>query len=64
MKRIICWTLCLMFLVAAMSAAELAVGDMAPNFKLRGTDGVTYQLNDLKGKAVVIAWFPKAFTGG
>jgi thioredoxin-dependent peroxiredoxin len=44
---------------------ELKVGDMAPNFKLQGSDGKTYSLADFKGKsAVVLAWFPKAFTGG
>ena len=46
-------------------AAEVKVGDEAPNFKLQGSDGKTYSLSDFKGKkAVVIAWFPKAFTGG
>ena len=45
--------------------AELKVGDPAPNFKLQATDGKTYQLSDFKGKeAVVLAWFPKAFTQG
>jgi peroxiredoxin Q/BCP len=45
--------------------AELKVGDKAPAFKLQGSDGKTYSLEDFKGKsAVVIAWFPKAFTGG
>ena len=44
---------------------ELKVGDMAPPFKLQGSDGKTYTLADYKGKsAVVLAWFPKAFTGG
>ena len=43
----------------------LKVGDIAPAFKLKGSDGKTYELNAFKGKqAVVIAWFPKAFTGG
>src|SRR6185436_16112999 len=47
------------------SAAELKVGDNAPNFELKGSDGKTYRLSDFKGKKpVVIAWFPKAFTGG
>lgn len=47
------------------AAAELKAGDAAPNFKLQGSDGKTYSLADFKGKqAVVIAWFPKAFTGG
>jgi peroxiredoxin Q/BCP len=46
-------------------AAPLKVGEEAPNFELKGSDGKTYKLSDFKGKkAVVIAWFPKAFTGG
>jgi hypothetical protein len=46
-------------------AAELKVGDVAPAFDLQGSDGKTYKLADFKGKrAVVLAWFPKAFTGG
>ena len=41
------------------------VGDPAPEFSLMGSDGETYALSDFKGeKAVVLAWFPKAFTGG
>jgi peroxiredoxin Q/BCP len=52
-------------LMAQAPAAELKVGDPAPNFKLQATDGKTYQLSDFKGKkAVVVAWFPKAFTQG
>jgi thioredoxin-dependent peroxiredoxin len=50
---------------AIAPAAELAVGDPAPDFKLAASDGKTYQLSDFKGKKpVVIAWFPKAFTTG
>lgn len=46
-------------------AEELKVGDSAPNFELKGSDGKTYKMSELKGKkAIVIAWFPKAFTGG
>jgi peroxiredoxin Q/BCP len=49
----------------AQSSPELKVGDEAPNFSLRGSDGRTHSLADFKGKrAVVLAWFPKAFTGG
>jgi peroxiredoxin Q/BCP len=41
------------------------VGDEAPAFELPGSDGKTYSLADFRGKkAVVLAWFPKAFTGG
>jgi len=43
---------------------ELKVGDTAPDFTLPGSDGQTYSLAKLKGKYVVLAWFPKAFTGG
>jgi hypothetical protein len=45
-------------------SAVLTVGDQAPAFKLPASDGKTYSLSDLKGKTVVLAWFPKAFTGG
>ena len=41
------------------------VGDVAPAFALPGSDGKIHSLADFKGKeAVVLAWFPKAFTGG
>lgn len=44
---------------------ELERGDPAPRFELVGSDGITYRLADMIGTdAVVIAWFPKAFTGG
>jgi len=50
---------------AAARAADLAPGDPAPELSLPGSDGKTYRLSDFKGKqAVVLAWFPKAFTGG
>jgi peroxiredoxin Q/BCP len=40
-------------------------GDMAPDFTLQGTDGKTHKLSEYRGKqAVVVAWFPKAFTQG
>ena len=49
----------------AQSAVELKVGDMAPDFTLQGTDGKTHKLSDYRGKqAVVVAWFPRAFTQG
>jgi thioredoxin-dependent peroxiredoxin len=50
---------------AVAQAAELGVGDKAPDFKLAASDGKTYLLSDFKGKrAVVLAWFPRAFTQG
>jgi hypothetical protein len=68
------WALCLSIigLLNAGPAAqqlisgqpELKVGDAAPDFTLKATDGQTYSLSKLRGKAVVLAWFPKAFTAG
>ena len=47
------------------TATELKPGDPAPDFTLPGSDGKTYHLADYRGKeAVVLAWFPKAFTPG
>jgi cytochrome oxidase Cu insertion factor (SCO1/SenC/PrrC family) len=48
----------------AQYSANLKVGDMAPDFALPGSDGKTHKLSDYRGKTVVLAWFPKAFTGG
>jgi peroxiredoxin Q/BCP len=43
---------------------ELKAGDPAPDFALNGSDGKIHKLSDYRGKTVVLAWFPKAFTGG
>ena len=48
----------------AAGQPELKVGDPAPDFTLKATDGQTYSLSKLRGKTVVLAWFPKAFTAG
>jgi peroxiredoxin Q/BCP len=51
--------------VAGEPEGAPGVGDAAPAFSLVGSDGQTYELTGFKGrKAVVLAWFPKAFTGG
>jgi thioredoxin-dependent peroxiredoxin len=62
---------CSLLVVAGLAAGspaaakELQTGDDAPDFSLKASDGKTYSLDDFKGKqAVVIAWFPKAFTPG
>lgn len=46
---------------------HLKPGDAAPDFTLRGasaTENKEYKLSDYKGKVVVLAFFPAAFTGG
>jgi len=54
-----------LLVVLPAQAGELQVGDPAPDFRLQGSDGATYTLADYRGKqAVVIAWFPKAYTRG
>ena len=57
----------LLFSGAAFLAANthLKVGDMAPDFKLPSTLGKPITLGEFRGKkAVVLAFFPAAFTGG
>ncbi len=50
---------------ASQAGEAPEVGDPAPLFSLEGSDGKSYNLADFAGrKAVVVAWFPKAFTGG
>jgi thioredoxin-dependent peroxiredoxin len=50
---------------AGADEGELKVGDKAPDFTMPGSDGKTYKLSQFAGKkAVVVAWYPKAFTGG
>lgn len=44
---------------------HVKVGHPAPEFNLPGSDGRMHRLSDYIGhKAVIIAWFPQAFTGG
>ena len=50
---------------AGVRAADLKVGDPAPDFSLPGSDGKTHSLAEHRAeRVVVLAWFPKAFTGG
>jgi peroxiredoxin len=47
------------------AATSLKEGDMAPDFSLPSTAGKTEKLSSYKGKNnVVLAFYPKAFTGG
>jgi peroxiredoxin Q/BCP len=67
MKTLFALAVGLVFMVTNhVSAEDLKVGDQAPDFTMVGSDGKSYTLSELnkQGKAVVVAWFPRAFTGG
>lgn len=66
MRSMWCLVVALAWMGSSLAAEELKVGDPAPDFSLVGSDGKTYRLSELnrQGKAVVLAWFPRAFTGG
>lgn len=52
-------------LPSAALCGSLEVGKMAPDFSLPASTGKTVTLAEFKGKkTVVLAFFPKAFTGG
>jgi peroxiredoxin Q/BCP len=42
----------------------LKVADKAPDFRLQGADGQEVTLSGLRGKPVVLYFFPKALTSG
>jgi thioredoxin-dependent peroxiredoxin len=55
----------ILFIVWSLPSYALEVGDVAPDFSLQGSDGKVHRLADYRGKeAVVLAWFPKAFSRG
>lgn len=43
---------------------HLKVGDTAPDFTLKTTANTNFKLSENRGKTVVLAFFPAAFTGG
>lgn len=50
-------------MLAALAAA-IAPGTAAPSFSLESSSGKKVSLADFKGQTLVLAFFPKAFTGG
>ena len=51
--------------LSSQLASALEEGDKAPDFALQASDGNTYTLSEFVDvRPVVIAFFPKAFTGG
>ncbi len=51
-------------LFAQAPKTHLKVGDVAPDFTLPSSTGKPISLKSYRGKPVVIAFFPAAFTGG
>ena len=47
-----------------LRAADLEVGQPAPDFRLPDQDGKLRHLADYRGKTVVLAFYPKDFTAG
>ena len=71
MARAVGLALSVVLLLAVPALAQegeeggLTVGDEAPGFSLKGSDGKTYSIEQFKGKKpVILAFFPKAFTPG
>jgi peroxiredoxin len=50
--------------IAAALAAAVQPGTAAPAFSLESSTGKKVALSDYKGQTLVLAFFPKAFTGG
>ena len=50
--------ICVVLSVMAIGAFVVSAEDLKPG------DGNTHSLSELRGTTVVLAWFPKAFTGG
>ncbi|MFL2505291.1 MAG: hypothetical protein ACJ0Q2_09415 [Candidatus Azotimanducaceae bacterium] len=51
-------------LFSSAGATQVLVGQTIPDFEMIGTDGDRYSKDTLEGDFFVIAFFPKAFTGG
>ena len=50
--------------MALFSGTTLEPGDSAPDFTLKDQNGKDVQLSKLRGKRVVLYFFPKADTSG
>ncbi len=65
LTRVASMLLIAVFALGSQIAAAVEEGEKAPDFSLQASDGQTYTLSQFMGeKPVVIAFFPKAFTGG
>ena len=64
-KQLLTATAVAALLTAGSASAALKVGDTAPNFTLPGSNGADTTLYEVLGEQIVVlAFYPKAFTGG
>jgi thioredoxin-dependent peroxiredoxin len=63
-RRFFCALVVAVLASCSKNGQPLAPGSAAPDFELAGSDGKSHHLAELRGHTVVLAWFPKAFTGG
>ncbi len=61
--RMIATMACFAF-AAGCATTRPTVGSLAPPFDLPSSGGGNVKLADYAGKTLVLAFFPKAFTGG
>lgn len=64
MKHFIALAFCLLFTLPAFAADMPKEGDAAPAFTLPNQEGKDVTLADMKGKWVILYFYPKDFTGG
>ncbi len=65
LRLLLLGSLCAVAFTPLARAAELKVGDKAPDFTLPATNGKDVKLSDYLGKKnVVLAFYVLAFTGG
>jgi peroxiredoxin len=57
-------TYALLATLSLVAAARPELGQTAPQFTLESSAGKPVSLKDLRGRSVVLAFFPKAFTSG
>jgi cytochrome oxidase Cu insertion factor (SCO1/SenC/PrrC family) len=63
--RIMCAMLALIFALLLQDKLKIEKGEKAPAFDLKNQDGKSVKLEDYKGKKnVLLAFYPKDFTGG
>ena len=64
MKAILSAIVILTALPSLAAAGDVEVGQKAPDFATPDQNGKIHRLGDYKGRTVILAFYPKDFTGG